>query len=262
MKLLRYLPLNSSVPLWGVLTDETLIARIEGEVFGRRKSDGPLQKRKVSGLSESLRNVKILPPVSPTKIVCVGINYMQHAKEMGMRHKDPVLFMKPPSSIIGHGGTILLPSLSHKVDYEAELAVIIRKEAKNISPHDYKEYVLGYTCANDVTARDLQAQDGQWTRAKGFDTFCPLGPYIETEADPSNLKIELFLNGELKQSARTSQMIFSVPEIVAYVSQVMTLRPGDVILTGTPSGIGQLKRGDKVEVRIKGIGSLVNPVAE
>ncbi len=262
MKLLRYLPPSSKAPQWGVLTDEARVLRIEGEVFSRRQSDGPL-KRKVTGLSESLLEIKLLPPVSPSKIICVGINYREHAREMGILFKNdaPVLFMKPPTTVIGNGDAILLPEMSKKVDYEAELAVIIRREGKDIAPNDFKEYVLGYACANDVTARDLQSRDVQWTRAKGFDTFCPIGPYIETEVDPSNLKIELLLNGEVKQSSHTSDMIYSVPEIVSFVSRVMTLKPGDVILTGTPSGIGQMKNGDQVEVRIEGLGSLVNPVA-
>lgn len=261
MKLLRYLPPNSATPQWGILTDDTSVLRIEGEVFSRRQSDG--LKHKVSGISESLLEIKLLPPVSPSKIICVGINYREHAKEMGVLFKNdaPVLFMKPPTTIIGTGDAILLPDMSKKVDYEAELAVVIRREAKNIRPEDCKEYILGYTCANDVTARDLQSKDVQWTRAKGFDTFCPIGPYIETEIDPSDLKIELLLNGEVKQSSRTSDMLYSVPEIVSFVSQVMTLKPGDVILTGTPSGIGTLKKGDQVEVRIEGLGSLFNSVS-
>lgn len=172
--------------------------------------------------------------------------------------EEPLLFLKPASSVIGPEDRIILPPQSARVDYEAELAVVIGKTAKNVKRGQAQGYIKGYTCLNDVTARDLQGKDGQWTRAKGFDTFCPIGPWIETEIDPADLKIELFLNGEIKQQSTTSNLIFNPARLVEFISGVMTLFPGDVIATGTTSGIGPMKAGDKVEVRIEGIGSLIN----
>lgn len=197
----------------------------------------------------------------PAKIIAVGLNYRSHATELGMPVPvEPILFMKPPSAVISAGEAIIIPSMSKEVDYEGELALVIGDEARDLSPDEAEEAVLGYTCANDVTARDLQRLDGQWTRAKGFDTFCPLGPWIETKAPAPDVKVETFLNGELRQSAPISDMIFSPLELVAFISQVMTLHRGDVIMTGTPSGIGRLNPGDKVAVKIDGIGELSNVV--
>ncbi|MCL5935039.1 MAG: fumarylacetoacetate hydrolase family protein [Firmicutes bacterium] len=208
-----------------------------------------------------LSGVKLLAPCVPGKIVCVGLNYRDHAAEVNLPvPEEPVLFIKPSTTLIGPGDDILYPELSQEVDYEAELAVVIAKTARNIPLDQALDYVLGYTCANDVTARDLQRKDGQWTRAKSFDTFLPLGPYINTEVDPLNLKIELFLNGQMKQASNTGQMVFNVRELVSRMSQVMTLLPGDVLLTGTPHGIGQMQRGDRVEVKIEGLGTLHNQV--
>ncbi|HLC96638.1 MAG TPA: fumarylacetoacetate hydrolase family protein [Candidatus Nanoarchaeia archaeon] len=199
----------------------------------------------------------------PSKMVCVGLNYHDHAKELGMNiPSTPVLFLKAPTSLNKNKGVIRLPSQSRRVDYEAELAIVIGKKCRNVPEKDVKKYVKGFTCLNDVTARDLQKKDGQWTRAKSFDTFCPIGPKVVSWKDfnPNNLKIQTFLNGKIKQDSNTNQFIFSVEEIVSFVSSVMTLLPGDIISTGTPAGIGPMKKGDIVEVRIEKIGSLVNSV--
>jgi 2-keto-4-pentenoate hydratase/2-oxohepta-3-ene-1,7-dioic acid hydratase in catechol pathway len=193
--------------------------------------------------------------------VAIGLNYRDHVEELKMAlPEEPLLFMKPSSCVIGPGDTIVMPPESARVDYEAELAIVIGQTAKRVSENDAKHFILGYTCLNDVTARDLQSKDGQWTRAKGFDTFCPIGPWIETEVDPSDLKIELLLNGKVKQSSRTSNLIFSPYKLVEFITRVMTLYPADVIATGTTSGIGPMFHGDTVEVRIAGIGSLINEV--
>jgi 2-keto-4-pentenoate hydratase/2-oxohepta-3-ene-1,7-dioic acid hydratase in catechol pathway len=205
--------------------------------------------------------VRILAPCVPSKVVAVGLNYRDHAQELNLAVPDePLLFMKPSTSVIGPGDRIVLPPQSSRVDYEAELAVVIGKTARNVPRDHAREYILGYTCLNDVTARDLQNKDGQWTRAKSFDTFCPLGPWIETDLDPRNLGIELILSGECRQRSRTSELIFDPWTLVEFISRVMTLLPGDVIATGTTSGIGPMKPGDTAEVRIEGIGSLLNPV--
>jgi 2-keto-4-pentenoate hydratase/2-oxohepta-3-ene-1,7-dioic acid hydratase in catechol pathway len=209
----------------------------------------------------SLSGAKLMPPVMPTKIVCVGINYRSHAAEMSHQvPEDPVLFLKPPTAMNGPGGDIHIPEMSKQVDYEGELAVVLGRRAHRISPDEADDFILGYTIANDVTARDLQRKDGQWTRAKSFDGFCPLGPWVETDIDPSNLLIETLLNDEVVQSARTSDMIWDPYKLVSFISHVMTLLPGDVVLTGTPGGIGPMKSGDTVEVRIEGIGALTNHV--
>lgn len=208
-----------------------------------------------------LVGVQWLAPALPTKIVAVGLNYSNHAAELGMEiPAEPLIFLKPPSAVIGPGAPIVIPRRSVQVDYEAELAVVIGSCAKDVSEGDAAGVILGYTCGNDVTARDLQKLDGQWNRAKGFDTFCPLGPWIETELDPSRLAIETRVNGEVRQSSSTEMMIFDVGRLVAFISSVMTLQAGDVILTGTPPGVGTVKSGDVVTVSIEKIGELSNPV--
>ncbi|MBW2974849.1 fumarylacetoacetate hydrolase family protein [Candidatus Woesearchaeota archaeon] len=197
----------------------------------------------------------------PTKIVCVGLNYRCHAKELGMNTPHhPIIFMKPLTSLIGPEEKIIYPRISKRVDYEAELAVIIKDRIKDIKESEAMKHIEGFTCLNDVTARDLQKLDRQWTRAKSFDTFCPIGPKVVKNLDPNNLKIQSFLNGKLKQDSNTSNFIFRVEEVISFISKVMTLNPGDIISTGTPSGIGPMKKGDKIEARIEGIGSLVNYV--
>jgi 2-keto-4-pentenoate hydratase/2-oxohepta-3-ene-1,7-dioic acid hydratase in catechol pathway len=232
----------------------TCSGRLEGEtVF-------PLENG-LSAAAVPLNQVRLLAPVLPSKIVAVGLNYRDHAEELGMNIPDePLLFLKPPSSVIGPGDVIRLPAASSRVDYEAELGVVIGKRAASVDVDRAGEYILGYTCLNDVTARDLQAKDGQWTRAKGFDTFCPIGPWVETTLDPADVSVELYLNGERRQRSRTSQFVFPPAVLVAFISRVMTLEPGDVVATGTPAGIGPLGPGDVVEVRIGGLGSLVNVV--
>ncbi len=208
-------------------------------------------------------DMRILPPCEPSKIVALGVNYRSHGEEMSHRiPTEPLIFLKPPTAVIGHEDKIIYPPSSQRVDYEGELGVVIGKTAHNVPKEKANNYILGYTCLNDVTARDLQAVDKQWTRAKGFDTFAPIGPCIETELDPSDLALETRLNGEIKQKTRTSELLFPVPELVSFISHVMTLLPGDVIATGTTSGIGPMQPGDIVEVEIEGIGTLRNYVAK
>ena len=209
-----------------------------------------------------ITHVKLLAPVIPTKVVAVGKNYAEHAEEM---HSDvpetPVIFLKPPTSVIGPMAAIKLPPESQRVDHEGELAVVMGKVARNVKAADALSHVLGYTAANDVTARDLQRSDGQWTRGKGFDTFCPLGPAIDTEFDPAEAnRITCTVNDELRQEGSTSDMVFGVPELIEFITSVMTLLPGDVILTGTPAGVGPVQEGDRIEVDIEGLGVLMNPV--
>jgi 2-keto-4-pentenoate hydratase/2-oxohepta-3-ene-1,7-dioic acid hydratase in catechol pathway len=209
----------------------------------------------------ALSGVKLLAPCNPSKIVAVGLNYRDHAKELRMATSEtPIVFLKPPTTIVGPGDAIVYPGMSAQVDYEAELGVVIKDRVRNVRPDEALGHVLGYTCANDVTARDLQKKDGQWTRAKSFDTFCPVGPWIETDLDPDDLLIESFLNGARRQASRTSQFIFKVNVLVSFISEIMTLEPGDLIITGTPAGVGPMKPGDEIEVRIEGIGSLKNIV--
>lgn len=209
-----------------------------------------------------LADVKLLAPVIPrSKVVAVGRNYREHAAELGNEAPaEPLLFLKPNTSVIGPGDTIVRPRQSSRVDFEGELAIVIGSIAKNVSEADAASVVFGYTVANDVTARDLQEKDGQWARAKGFDTFCPLGPVIETEFEVANQAIETRVNGEVRQSGRLDDMVHSVASVVAYASAVFTLLPGDVILTGTPAGVGPIVAGDIVEVTVEGIGTLSNPV--
>lgn len=233
------------------LADEATVTLISDEPFAAWEPEGAV----------GLRTAELLTPVVPTKIVCVGINYRGHAKEMGHEiPAEPVIFLKPPTSINHPGGEIRIPAGVGRVDFEAELAAVIGRRTHGATPKEAASNILGYTCANDVTARELQQRDGQWIRAKGFDGFCPLGPWVETDVDPDDLRIQSFVNGEPRQDGRTSDMIFGVHELVSFISNVMTLVPGDVVLTGTPSGIGPLVPGDEVEVRIEGVGSLVNTV--
>ena len=208
-----------------------------------------------------LKEVKLLAPTIPSKIVCIGKNYADHVAEMGREvNPEPTIFFKPSSAIIGPGDSIVLPKQSHRVELEAELAIVIGQITKAVSEKDALEHVWGFTVANDVTARDLQATDDQWARAKGFDTFCPLGPWIETEFVPDGQMVESRIDGETKQQASIDLMLHNVPKIISYVSQNMTLLPGDIILTGTPAGISQISAGQIVECEIEGIGTLINPV--
>jgi len=213
------------------------------------------------GNSYGLEEVRLLAPCYPTKIVCLGLNYRSHAEEFNLSIPSvPLIFLKPSTAIIGPDAEIILPRLSKRVDYEGELAIVIGREAKDVPENRAHEFVLGYTCFNDVSERHNQKADGQWTRAKGYDTFAPLGPCIDTETTPDDLKLETYLNGELRQSTRTSDLIFGIRELVSFISSVMTLLPGDVIATGTTSGVGRVKPGDIVEVKIENIGTLRNLV--
>ena len=219
----------------------------------------PFNKLQFSGITCNLSDVKLLAPCVPSKIVCLGVNYRSHAGDFNSQiPSSPLLFLKPPSAIIGPEDKIIYPEMSQRVDYEGELGVVIQKKARHISPQEALDYVLGYTCFNDVSARDLQKPDGQWTRAKGFDTFAPFGPCIETDIDPTNVPLETYLNGQLKQQSNTIELIFSVREVISFISRVMTLLPGDVIATGTPGGIGPMNPGDTIEIKIAPIGVLRN----
>ena len=250
MKLVRFLK-DSSIK-FGVVEGENVI-EIEGSIFGNFKKTSVSHKRS---------DVKLLAPCEPSKIVAIGLNYKAHAAEFNKPlPEEPMLFMKPSTAIIGPGDEIIYPHhMSRRVDYEGELGVVIGKKAHMVKKEEVKNYILGYTCINDVTARDLQGKDIQYIRAKGFDTFAPMGPWIETGLNPLDVRVETYLNGEKKQDTSTKDMIFDVYHLLSFVSHVMTLLPGDVIATGTPSGVGKMKPGDKVEVRIEGIGSLVNNV--
>jgi 2-keto-4-pentenoate hydratase/2-oxohepta-3-ene-1,7-dioic acid hydratase in catechol pathway len=252
MRIVRYQQGNEA-PRYGWVFEEK-VGEIEGELFGvyrRREASLPLEE------------VRLLAPVLPGKIICVGRNYVEHAREHGAEvPKIPLIFLKPPSAILNPGEPILLPPQSQQVEHEAELVVVIGRRGKNILPEQAREYIFGYTVGNDVTARDLQRSDGQWTRAKGFDTFCPFGPWVDTEFDPSDAVITCRVNGQLRQMGSTREMVFSVPTLIAFISSVMTLEPGDLIFTGTPAGVGPLQEGDVVEVEIEGLGKLRNPVAK
>ncbi|MDD4169594.1 MAG: fumarylacetoacetate hydrolase family protein [Desulfotomaculaceae bacterium] len=235
---------------YGIITGGDKVTVLEGEPYGQIMPGSQVY---------TIDQLKTLAPCTPTKAVCVGLNYRDHAEEVGYPiPEEPILFIKPSTTVIGPGADITYPPSSIQVDYEAELAVVIGRTCRNVAIEQAREYILGYTCGNDVTARDLQRKDGQWTRAKSFDTFLPLGPYIITELDPGNLSVELRLNGETKQSSSTANLIFDVFTLVSFISGVMTLKPGDVIMTGTPGGIGPIAVGDKIEVEIQGIGVLSN----
>jgi len=214
-----------------------------------------------SGEEIPLDDVRLLAPILPSKVVCLGKNYAAHAAEFGGEvPEEPLVFLKPSTSVSGPGDPIPLPPISNRVDYEGELAVVIGRIARNVRAEETFRYILGYTCGNDVTLRDLQKKDDQWARAKGFDGSCPLGPWVETELDPIDVHLETRVNGEVRQSASTSDMVFGVATIIEFVTAFMTLLPGDVIMTGTPEGVGKLEPGDRVEVVIDGIGVLLNPV--
>ncbi len=244
-----------------------------GEKLAWGQIDGPeivvfrghplFQGYETTGERFALKDVILLPPILPTsKIVCIGKNYADHAAEMGGEApKEPLIFLKPTTSVIGPDEQIVLPAISKQVDHEGELAIVIGQLAKDVSIEQATDYIWGYTIANDVTARDIQNLDGQWTRAKGFDTFCPIGPWVETEFSPDGQILETRVDGELRQKASIDLLIHKVPRIIQHVSQAMTLLPGDVILTGTPAGIGPIESGQLVEVSIEGIGVLANPVA-
>jgi len=239
-------------PEFGVVRDGHVVL-VEGH---------PFTEFRLTNQAAALDKARLLAPIIPSKIFCVGKNYADHAAEMGGDvPAEPLVFSKPSTAVIGPGEPVRLPVLSGEVHHEAELAVVVGVLARKVPAKRALGYVFGYTCANDVTARDLQARDGQWTRAKGFDSFCPLGPWIDTAVDPTDgLAVRCRVNGELRQDGSTADLVFGVAELVAYCSAFATLLPGDVILTGTPAGVGPLADGDTVEVEIGGLGSLVNPV--
>lgn len=250
MRIVRY-QLKDEHPKYGWLLDDK-VGEIQGDLFGqyrRRDAKTPLAE------------VKLVAPSQPSKIVCVGRNYVEHAKELGNEvPKVPLIFLKPPSAITSNGETIILPPQSQQVEHEAELVIVIGKRGRHVTAEEAKSYILGYTVGNDVTARDLQKTDGQWTRAKGFDTFCSFGPWIDTDFDPSDAVVTCRVNGQMRQMASTRDMVFNVGTLIAYISSVMTIEPGDLIFTGTPAGVGELQDGDEVVVEIEGLGALRNPV--
>ena len=254
MKLCRFTHRAIPEPRYGIIEEDSVRPLIDADAFGSR----PRAHADRIPLSE----VRLLAPVTPTKIVCVGRNYREHAAELGNpMPSEPLLFLKAPSAIIASDENILLPPESVQVEHEGELGVVIGRSASRLSAaQDPLTYVLGYTCVNDVTARDLQRKDVQFTRAKSFDTFCPVGPFIVTDLDPADISVATRVNGETRQSGRTSAMAFSVAHLLRYISNVMTLLPGDLIVTGTPAGVSRLNPGDVVEVEIEGIGALRNPV--
>ncbi len=256
MRIVRFSPGHDAGfggdPLFGVLEDEKRISIIAGDPIyqGITKTAATIE----------LSKVRLLAPMIPrSKVVCIGKNYADHAAEMGgVVPDEPIIFLKPNTSVIGPDETIVWPEMSERVDHEVELAIVIGRICKDVPKERVNDVIFGYTIANDVTARDLQKKDGQWTRAKGFDTFCPIGPWIDTDFIPGNQKITATVNGEIKQSAHLSEMIFKVPEIINFVSRVMTLLPGDIILTGTPAGIGPMIAGAKATMSIEGLGELTN----
>ena len=237
--------------------DALVVAELLGHPFGI--GDEPVR---LTGSRYPLADVRLLAPVLPSKVIAIGKNYADHVREMGGEPPpEPVIFLKPSTAVIGLRDPIVYPAeLSERVDFEGELAVVIGRLCRQVPAARVPEVIFGYTCANDVTARDLQARDGQWARAKGFDTFCPLGPWIRTDLNPADLELTTVVNGEIRQNARTSQLLHDVTALITYVSSVMTLLPGDVLLTGTPAGVGPLKEGDEVSVTIENIGTLTNGV--
>lgn len=251
MKIIRFRREPDSKVEWGWLS-EARVGVIHGSPFTHyRRGEAVIP----------LESVQLQVPTRPGKIICVGLNYAGHAREHGNEIPAlPLIFLKPPSAVIGPEETIRLPPQSNRVEHEAELGVVIGLAGRWIQPEAASDHVLGYTAANDVTARDLQRRDGQWTRAKGFDSFCPLGPWIETDLDPADALITCSVNGQMRQMASTRDLIFPVSQLVAFISSVMTLQPGDVILTGTPAGVGPLAPGDEVTVEVEGLGALTNPV--
>jgi 2-keto-4-pentenoate hydratase/2-oxohepta-3-ene-1,7-dioic acid hydratase in catechol pathway len=242
---------------YGKLDGDTIVSLYDDPF----KNSGVYSSNEPDGDSYNLSDVKILAPCLPSKIVCLGLNYRSHAKEFNLTIPTvPLIFLKPSTAVIGPDDNIILPRLSKRVDYEGELAVVIGKTTKNVSETNAKECVLGYTCFNDVSERHNQKEDVQWTRAKGYDTFAPIGPCIATAIEPDDLKIETLLNGEVRQSAHTSDLIYNVAALISFISSIMTLLPGDVIATGTSSGVGRMNPGDIVEVKIENIGTLKNTV--
>ncbi len=265
---------------YGVVDADSVLAAPAGDGNGPEDGDGPTELMlaeiaghplvpgpdgvRLAGPRYPVPDVRLLAPVLPTKVVAIGRNYLEHARELGNEPPaEPLIFLKPSTSVIGPGDPIVRPHrLSERVDFEGELAIVFGRLCRDVPLARVPEVIFGYTCANDVTARDLQASDGQWARAKGFDTFCPLGPWIETELDPSDVGLTTTVNNQVKQDSRTSLLIHDIAKLVSYVTAVMTMLPGDVLLTGTPAGVGPLIAGDSVSVHVEGIGTLTNPVSD
>jgi len=242
---------HESATHYGVVEGET-IHELEGSIFGQHAK---------TGRTVLLGDVKILAPCEPSKIIAAGLNYHAHAAEAGKTAPvEPLIFLKAPSSVIAHGEPVVLPNTEHKVDHEAELVAIIGKRCRRVTTENALDYVLGYTCGNDVSDRTIQRRDGQWCRAKSFDTFTPLGPFVETGIDPGNLEIKCIVNGEVRQESNTKNMVFSLQRLIEVASDAMTLLPGDIIMSGTPENVGPLKSGDVCEVYIEKVGTLRNPV--
>jgi len=248
-RFVRYIG-DNGIPKWGKVINDKEYLEITGDIFHIYIT---------TNIRVKAKDVKILVPVTPSKIIAVGLNYKKHTDEMQMKPPDePVLFIKPSTSVIGYMENIIYPKSAKRVEYEAELAIVIKDKCKDIKESEVDRHIAGYTCLNDVTERDMQKKDGQWTRAKSFDTFAPIGPYIVQGIDPDNQTVKLYLNGKLKQNSNTNNFIFGTRKLVSFISKVMTLLPGDIITTGTPEGVGPMKAGDKVEVDIGKIGRLVN----
>ena len=272
MRIVRFITLRDEEPLfdfdrdesqpigsWGLLVDN-LIYPMDRAPYFDVGMDG-IVKPILSIGAYTLNEVRLLAPVTPSKIACVGRNYAEHAAELGNEvPPEPLIFLKPPSSLVGPGEEVVYPAISERVDHEGELAVVIGQRCRNVAEQDALSYVFGYTVANDVTARDLQKQDGQWTRGKGFDTFAPVGPWIDTTFDPTDRVVRCLVNGEVRQQSTTALMIYSIPHIIAHISRFMTLEPGDLIMTGTPSGVGPVRPGDVMTVEVEGLGALSNRV--
>ncbi|MFI9345471.1 fumarylacetoacetate hydrolase family protein [Streptomyces sp. NPDC052773] len=254
MRIVRYQEADGGEVSYGVLGADGLVVPLEGDPYGERR---PASGRFARPLDE----VRLLAPVEPSKVVAVGRNFAAHAAELGNQVPErPLIFLKPSTSVIGPGAEIVFPGYSDELHHEAELAAVIGVRCRDLRPEDVPGVLLGYTCANDVTARDLQKPDGQWWRAKGSDTFCPLGPWVETELDPAALRVTATVNGDVRQDGSTAQMVRPVNELIAHISAAMTLLPGDVILTGTPAGVSRMHPGDTVTVAVEGVGELTNVV--
>lgn len=254
------LPPEEQTIRWGLLVDQLVYPLDQAPYLPhpwRHGVDAP----KIDGDALALDELKLLAPVAPSKIICVGRNYAEHAAELGNEvPPEPLIFLKPPSSLIGPNEAVIYPAISSRVDHEGELGVVIGKRGRNLSEEEALSVIFGYTLANDVTARDLQRSDGQWTRGKGFDTFCPVGPWVETTFEPSNRRVRCLVNDEARQDGNTALMIYSLARVLAHVSRFMTLEPGDLLLTGTPAGVGAVQPGDVMTVEIEGLGTLSNPV--
>lgn len=257
MRIVRYVERHAGpdpsrfFPLWGMMQ--------EGQVYPM--SQAPYLGGEPNGDPRPVAEVELVAPVTPTKIICVGRNYAEHAAELGNEvPSEPLIFLKPPSSIIGPDAPVVYPAISERVDHEGELALVIGRRVRNLREEDAASAIFGYTIANDVTARDLQRKDGQWTRGKGFDTFAPVGPWVETDFDPANRQVRCLVNGAVRQDGNTALMIYSIGRVLAFVSRFMTLEPGDLVLTGTPAGVGAVQPGDVMTVEVEGLGALSNPV--